>query len=95
MTPVTLKVRVAGRHISGEDIILLDLISAGDIPLPPFEAGAHNEEIGSVLSDKKSLKVAVSDGFISILSLQMPAKKRMSVKELLNGQTFSSETKAL
>lgn len=60
-----------------------------------FEPDEHKEQIGTVLSDKKTLKVAVSDGFIYFLSLQMPGKKRMNVKELLNGQVFSAETKAL
>lgn len=41
MTPVTLKVRVAARQISGQDIVLLDLVSADGSTLPPFEAGAH------------------------------------------------------
>ena len=41
MTPITLKVRVAARQISGQDIVLLDLVSADGSTLPPFEAGAH------------------------------------------------------
>jgi methionyl-tRNA formyltransferase len=60
-----------------------------------FESAAHSLKFGAVVSDKKSLKIAVNDGFIDILSLQMPAKKRMTVKELLNGQAFSDETTAL
>ncbi|KOS06138.1 methionyl-tRNA formyltransferase [Flavobacterium akiainvivens] len=59
-----------------------------------FEEAVHDFITGTLISDKKSLKVAVSDGFIHITSLQMPAKKRMNVKELLNGQAFSVEAKA-
>jgi methionyl-tRNA formyltransferase len=59
-----------------------------------FEPAGHSLEEGVIVSDKKSLKVAVQDGFVHILSLQMPGKKRMNVKELLNGQSFSGEAKA-
>lgn len=41
MTSVNLKVRVAARQISGQDIVLLDLVSADARALPAFEAGAH------------------------------------------------------
>ncbi|HLF53521.1 methionyl-tRNA formyltransferase [Flavobacterium sp.] len=50
---------------------------------------AHQEPIGKILATKKELKVAVKDGFIQILSLQFPGKKKMSTSELLNGMTFS------
>ena len=49
----------------------------------------HQEPIGKILATKKELKVAVKDGFIQILSLQFPGKKKMSTSELLNGMTFS------
>jgi vanillate O-demethylase ferredoxin subunit len=41
MKPDTLKVRVASRKTSGQDIVLLDLVSADGAALPSFEAGAH------------------------------------------------------
>ena len=34
---------------------------------------------------KKFMKVAVPDGFVSILSLQLPGKKRLKTDELLRG----------
>lgn len=41
---------------------------------------------GSLLTDGKNyLKVATSDGFISVLELQLEGKKRMSVRDFLNG----------
>jgi len=52
----------------------------------------HSEKIGTVITTKKEMKVAVSDGFISILSLQFPGKKKMTPSELLNGTTFSGKT---
>ncbi|RTY89652.1 methionyl-tRNA formyltransferase [Flavobacterium sp. GT3R68] len=50
---------------------------------------AHQEPIGKVLSTKKELKIAVQDGFIQVLQLQFPGKKKMSTSELLNGLPLS------
>jgi methionyl-tRNA formyltransferase len=52
----------------------------------------HNHKNGILITTKKELKIAVDGGFIVILALQFPGKKRMSTSELLNGMTFSSET---
>jgi methionyl-tRNA formyltransferase len=54
---------------------------------------AHNLPIGSLISTKKEIKIAVTDGYIQLLSLQLPGKKRMTVAELLNGITFSDNAK--
>ena len=54
----------------------------------------HKIEIGTIVSTKKELKVAVKDGFIQLVSLQFPGKKRMQTAELLNGLTFTAEAKA-
>lgn len=53
----------------------------------------HSHETGSLICSKKEIKVAVQDGYIQILSLQLPGKKRMQVAELLNGITFSDTAK--
>jgi len=64
-----------------------------------YEASAylenHNDVIGTIISSKKELKIAVKDGFVEILSLQFPGKKRISTKELLNGMAFSESAIAL
>jgi len=50
------------------------------------EEDSHNYEIGIPVTDNKSyLKVAVNNGFISILELQMAGKKRMPINEFLRG----------
>lgn len=54
----------------------------------------HQEPIGKIIASKKELKIAVQDGFIEILSLQFPGKKRMKTVELLNGLTFSDNAMA-
>jgi methionyl-tRNA formyltransferase len=53
----------------------------------------HSHEIGSLISSKKEIKIAIQNGFIQLLSLQLPGKKRMQVAELLNGITFSETAK--
>lgn len=49
----------------------------------------HSYNIGSLITSKKEIKVAVKDGFIQIISLQFPGKKKMKSNELLNGVSFS------
>jgi methionyl-tRNA formyltransferase len=53
----------------------------------------HNHTIGSLISTKKEMKIAVKNGFIEVLHLQFPGKKKMSTAELLNGMAFSGEAK--
>jgi len=56
---------------------------------------SHNFETGSIITTKKEIKIAVNNGFLEILSLQFPGKKRMKSFELLNGISFSSHAKAV
>jgi methionyl-tRNA formyltransferase len=56
---------------------------------------SHNYGVGSIITTKKEMKIAVQDGFIEVMSLQFPGKKAMKTSELLNGMTFSSDSKAL
>lgn len=49
----------------------------------------HTYIIGKVITTKKEMKIAVSDGFLEVTSLQFPGKKRMNSTELLNGIAFS------
>jgi methionyl-tRNA formyltransferase len=51
------------------------------------------EGIGSIIATKKALLIATQDGYIQILGLQFPGKKKMTASELLNGMTFSSKAK--
>ena len=54
----------------------------------------HNYGIGILICSKKEMKIAVKDGFVQVLSLQFPGKKKMNTAELLNGITFSENAKA-
>ncbi|HZW78066.1 MAG TPA: methionyl-tRNA formyltransferase [Flavobacteriaceae bacterium] len=44
---------------------------------------------GDLIQDKKRLFVNLPDGKLELLEIQLPGKKRMSVRDLLNGYSFS------
>ncbi len=51
-----------------------------------FEPQVHNKGVGTILiSGKEEMKISVSDGFYRVNSLQLQNKKRMTVREFLNG----------
>lgn len=55
----------------------------------------HNLEAGKINSTKDELKVACSGGYIKIKEIQLPGKRKMDVKSLLNGFQFSDSAKLL
>ena len=57
-------------------------------------AEKHSFEIGHILTTKKDLKIAVKDGYVQILSLQLSGKKKMLAHELLNGIKLSAQAHA-
>ena len=63
-----------------------------------FEASCiesvHKYAIGKVITTKNEIKIAVKDGFIELIVIQFPGKKKMSSLELLNGMTFSKDIHA-
>lgn len=53
----------------------------------------HSHVPGTIVTDKKSyFKIASSDGYVNILSLQLAGKKRMSVPDFLRGYRHSDDT---
>jgi len=60
-----------------------------------FTEEAHDLATGTVIADKKEIKIAVIDGFIKIISLQMPGRRKMTANELLNGMAFTENALAL
>lgn len=58
------------------------------------EITIHDEPLGKIIAEKKTLKVAANGGFIHILALQFPGKKKMAIAELLNGIRFSDSALA-
>jgi methionyl-tRNA formyltransferase len=54
-----------------------------------FVTESHELSPGTFMSDNKSyLKIATNDGFVFINDLQIAGKKRMKVRDLLNGYKF-------
>ncbi|MDR0873740.1 MAG: methionyl-tRNA formyltransferase [Prevotellaceae bacterium] len=54
------------------------------------EKTTHNEPVGTLLTDgKKFIKIAVSDGYLHLISIQLPSKKRMSAEDVLRGFNFA------
>lgn len=47
---------------------------------------SHNQAVGTILTDAKSyIDIVVEDGYIRLVDLQLAGKKRMGVKDFLNG----------
>lgn len=59
------------------------------------ESNAHKNAIGSIQVLRGELKVAVSGGYINIKEIQLPGKRKMEVKSLLNGYKFEENAKML
>jgi len=59
-----------------------------------FESEVHSYEVGTIITDKKNIKIAVNNGFIDVLELQISGKRRMKSADLLNGYKFSESAKA-
>ena len=53
----------------------------------------HTERIGSITTSKKSLKVAVMDGYLMIHEIKLSGKKKMDMQSLLNGFQFSNDAR--
>ena len=58
-----------------------------------FEIEKHTLEIGKVISTKKEMKIAVNNGFLIVEEMQIPGKRKMDIKSLLNGFSFSENSK--
>tara|TARA_R110000868_G_scaffold29420_7_gene109457 strand:+ start:18263 stop:19186 length:924 start_codon:yes stop_codon:yes gene_type:complete len=55
------------------------------IYLAKMDLVPHQLKVGTVVATKKELKVAVVGGFINLLEIQLPGKRKMATKEVLNG----------
>ncbi len=55
------------------------------------EVKPHDYTIGKVIKTKTELSVAVQDGFIHILEMQLPGKRKMQIKDILNGLHLTAE----
>ncbi|WP_373072785.1 methionyl-tRNA formyltransferase [Zeaxanthinibacter enoshimensis] len=67
---------------NGEEVLNVKIYKA------VAEEAQHNLDTGTVITDKKELKIAVKQGYISVQEIQMPGKKRLRIQEVLNGYKF-------
>ncbi|MFV0346647.1 MAG: methionyl-tRNA formyltransferase [Bacteroidales bacterium] len=50
---------------------------------------SHNQLAGHIETDNKTyLKISTIDGYVSVCELQLPGKKRLSIKQVLSGYNF-------
>jgi len=70
-------------------------ITSAKIYTSSFVRQTHSIKLKSVIASKKELKVAVSDGFITIEQIKVSGKKIMDSKSLLNGFSFGNNPKVL
>ena len=60
-----------------------------------FEPMEHQKVIGTIENSKTGLKIVVRDGLIALLIVQFPGKRKMAVKELLNGLKLEKDSHVL
>jgi len=58
-----------------------------------FQKEPHNDSLGKIITSKTELKVAVKNGYLCIEEIQLPGKRKMDTKSLLNGFSFSEGSK--
>src|SRR5690606_31562018 len=74
---------------NGEDELQMKIYAAS------LTEGSPSEETGKLVQEGKRIKVATADGFIELLEVQLPGKRKMSIKDLLNGFSFSTNAKVV
>ena len=65
--------------VNGEEEIYIKVYSADYIKED------HTHQPGKVLNEKSRIRIAVSGGFIDMEEIQLPGKRKMSAREVLNG----------
>lgn len=75
--------------INGDDEVSAKIYGVSKDP------SSHNLEIGTIVTSKKELKIAVTDGYLNIHQIKISGKKLMDAQSLLNGYQFKKEAKVL
>jgi methionyl-tRNA formyltransferase len=60
-----------------------------------IEKTEHDHITGKIVQEGKTVKVAVKEGFLILKEVQLPGKKKMPIKDLLNGYEFYPNAKVL
>ena len=69
--------------VNANEKIFLKIYSASK------EIENHEHQNGLLIFNKKKMKVAVKGGFINLLEIQLPGKRKMSTNDVLNGLNLS------
>lgn len=71
----------------------------GNLTVKLFEVDkekiAHSESVGLIKTTKNELKVSVKGGYLIIKEMQLPGKRKMDIRALLNGFNFHEDDKML
>ena len=59
------------------------------------EINTHSFTLGKIIISNKEVKVAVSNGYLIIEEMQIPGKRKMDIKSLLNGYSFEENSKMM
>lgn len=59
------------------------------------EKKSHTEAVGTIKTTKTELRVSVKGGYIIVKEMQLPGKRKMDIRSLLNGLKFSDTDKML
>ena len=68
--------------VNGEQRLFLKIFKTAK------EEEEHHLPIGQVVVGKREMKVAAKGGYVHLLEIQLPGKRRMSVGDVLNGLTL-------
>lgn len=55
----------------------------------------HSHDLGTIIQEDNNLKVAVKNGYLFLNEIQLPGKRKMKTKDLLNGYQFEKHSKVL
>ena len=70
-----------------------DVVSHLKIYRTAYQLDDHSLVPGTLLKSGKELKVAVSDGYISLLEIQLPGKRKLAIEQLIHGLRLEAEAK--
>lgn len=65
--------------VNGENEILVKIYEAS------MKKEKHNHTNGHLIISKKEMQIAVVGGYINLLKIQLPGKRKMETREVLNG----------
>lgn len=74
---------------NGDELLSVKIYAAD------FLKAEHDHQTATLIASKNELKVAVKNGYIKIDELQLPGKRKMTAKALLNGYQFHGDAKML